>query len=167
MTASSVRVDVVDPADPRVHAALTAYLDEVDATLAGGYRPGPDDLAPYREPSGVFLLATRSGGDLDGQVLGCGALRDLGDGTAEVKRMWVDGRARGTGLGRRLLATLEEHAQRLGRRRVRLDTNDRLAAALALYRSAGYVEVPRYNDNPHARHWFEKTLDDAGPGSRT
>ncbi|WP_370188576.1 GNAT family N-acetyltransferase [Aeromicrobium sp.] len=163
-TVPSVRLDVVDPDDPRAHAALTSYLGEVDATLADGYAPGPDDLDPYRGPTGVFLLATAGGGELDGEVLGCGALRDLGDGSAEVKRMWVDARARGTGLGRRLLATLEEHARALGYRRVRLDTNDQLVAALTLYRSAGYAEIERYNDNPHARHWFEKafgTADDA------
>lgn len=165
-TVPSVRLDVVDPDDPRAHAALTSYLAEVDSTLAEGYAPGPDDLDPFREPSGVFLLATAQGGALDGEVLGCGALRDLGDGSAEVKRMWVDGRARGTGLGRRLLSALEEHARRLGHRRVRLDTNDQLVAALALYRSAGYAEVGRYNDNPHARHWFEKPLGTAHPDER-
>jgi hypothetical protein len=31
--------------------------------------------------------------------------------------------------------------------------------ALQLYRSSGYHEIARYNDNPYAQHWFEKDLD--------
>jgi ribosomal protein S18 acetylase RimI-like enzyme len=41
---------------------------------------------------------------------------------------------------------------------VRLDTNKALPEALRLYRSAGYREIARFNDNPYAHHWFEKTL---------
>ena len=41
---------------------------------------------------------------------------------------------------------------------LRLDTNQSLREALLLYRSSGYREIPRFNDNPYAHHWFEKTL---------
>jgi len=42
---------------------------------------------------------------------------------------------------------------------VRLDTNGSLGEALRLYRDCGYREIPRYNHNPYAQHWFEKTLN--------
>lgn len=76
--------------------------------------------------------------------------------------MWVDESARGLGLGRRLLIELERHAWEHGARIVRLETNKSLIEAISLYRSAGYVEVPRFNDEPYAHHWFEKPLTRAG-----
>jgi ribosomal protein S18 acetylase RimI-like enzyme len=72
--------------------------------------------------------------------------------------MWVAPRVRGLGLGRRLLRELESHARGAGARSVRLETNRSLIEAIALYRSAGYVEVPAFNDEPHAHLWFEKPL---------
>jgi hypothetical protein len=45
-----------------------------------------------------------------------------------------------------------------GSRAVRLDTNETLTEAIAMYRSAGYDEVDAFNDEPYAHHWFEKTL---------
>ncbi len=72
--------------------------------------------------------------------------------------MWVAESARGLGIARRLLTALEADALRSGARAVRLDTNRRLVEAIAMYRSAGYVEVPAFNNEPFAHHWFEKTL---------
>ena len=66
--------------------------------------------------------------------------------------------ARGYGLGRRLLETLEECARDRGADKAHIETSAVLNEALALYRSAGWVEVPRFNDEPFADHWLEKTL---------
>ena len=67
-------------------------------------------------------------------------------------------RARGLGVGRRLLAELESQARAHGVRTLRLETNRSLTEAIALYRSSGYREVPAFNDEPYAHHWFEKRL---------
>ena len=72
--------------------------------------------------------------------------------------MWVAESVRGVGLGRQLLAELERLAAAAGVRVVRLETNKALTEAINLYRSAGYVEVPAFNDEPYAHHWFEKRL---------
>ena len=77
---------------------------------------------------------------------------------AEVKRMWVAPSARGLGLGRRLLGAVEEQARARQVRTLRLETNRALVEAIALYRSAGYEEVPAFNDEPFAHHWFQKRL---------
>jgi ribosomal protein S18 acetylase RimI-like enzyme len=69
--------------------------------------------------------------------------------------MWVAPSARGLGVGRRMLAELEAHANADV---VRLETKGSLAEAIALYRSAGYAEVAPFNDEPYAHHWFEKRL---------
>jgi ribosomal protein S18 acetylase RimI-like enzyme len=60
------------------------------------------------------------------------------------------------GLGRRLLAELEGRAAAAGAQAIRLETNESLAEAIALYRSAGYEEIAPFNDLPWAHHWFEK-----------
>jgi len=79
----------------------------------------------------------------------------------ELKRMWIAPGARGLGVGRRLLSALEGEARRRGATAVRLDTNRNLTEAIALYQSAGYVEIPAFNDERYATHWFEKQLDGA------
>jgi len=95
---------------------------------------------------------------LRGDPVGCGALRFGDAGVTEIKRMWLSQSVRGLGLGRRLLGELERHAHDHGARLVRLDTNHVLAEAIALYRRAGYAQVPAFNDERHADHWFEKRL---------
>jgi ribosomal protein S18 acetylase RimI-like enzyme len=72
--------------------------------------------------------------------------------------MWVARSARGLGLGRRLLAELEEHAARNGATVVRLETNRALTEAISLYRSAGYAEVEPFSREKYAHHWFEKAI---------
>ena len=72
--------------------------------------------------------------------------------------MYVVPDARGRGLARRLLAAIEDAARELGYERVRLDTGASQPHARALYESAGYHEVPDYNDNPYAAYHAEKLL---------
>jgi GNAT superfamily N-acetyltransferase len=135
---------------------MTAYFAELDRRFDGGFDPGDglaDEAATMRPPYGGFLLA-RS----EGEVVACGGVHALGDGVAEVKRMWVHDDWRGAGLGTRVLRALEDEARRLGHRRVRLDTNGTLVEAVAMYERAGYRHIGRYNDNPYAQAWFEKDL---------
>jgi GNAT superfamily N-acetyltransferase len=72
--------------------------------------------------------------------------------------MWIAPEARGLGLGRRLLETLESSAREGGAHLAHIETSAVLTEALSLYRSSGWVEVPPFNDEPFADHWFEKTL---------
>jgi ribosomal protein S18 acetylase RimI-like enzyme len=98
-----------------------------------------------------MLLAT-----LSGEPVGCGALWFHPGEPPDIKRMWVSPQARGLGLGRRLLAELEA---RVEGGVIRLETNRALVEAIAMYRSAGYVEIEPFNDERYAHHWFEKRLD--------
>lgn len=148
-----------EPSDSdHVAALLNRYFGELAARFPGG--PDGFDLtriaAPatdFSPPHGMFLVAR-----LDGKSVGCGAVRALDAGSAEIKRMWVDPAARGLGIGRSLLRALESAAAELGCRTVRLDTAAYLTEALPLYRSAGYSDIPAYNDNPYSAHWLEKRL---------
>lgn len=152
LTASLVQVGTEDPAAPAARHCLREYAAELDARFETGFDAGRSvlpDPSVLRPPAGLLLVAR-----LHGEPVGCGGLV-FHDGYAEIKRMWVAESARGLGLGRRLLDELERRA---GRSLVRLDTNGALTEALAMYRSSGYREIPRYNDEVHAQHWFEKTV---------
>ena len=81
-----------------------------------------------------------------GESIGCGALRLLEPGVAELKRMFVRRPFRGKGFGRHLLEQLERRAQDAGIHTLRLETGWMLADALSLYRAAGYTEIPLYGE---------------------
>lgn len=156
MRAASVVVEPADPASADARACIEAYLHELAQRFESGFDPSRGPSADPRElvpPSGVLLLAR-----LDGEALGCGALKALGDGVGEIKRMWVAPAARGLGIAQRLLDVLEQQANSMALHTLRLDTNRTLLEARALYARNGYVEIPAYNDNPYADHWFEKRL---------
>jgi DNA-binding MarR family transcriptional regulator/GNAT superfamily N-acetyltransferase len=154
LRAGAVAVEPVDPNRADAQACIAAYVQELQGRFASGFDPSrgptaePRDLLP---PSGLLLLAL-----LEGEAIGCAALKVLAPGVGEIKRMWVRGDARGLGIGRRLLVALEAHAVEMGLSVLRLDTSNSQTEALALYRSSGYVEIAPYNDNPYANHWFEK-----------
>ena len=107
----------------------------------------------YLFSAGLLLLAY-----LHGEAVGVGALKNHPGEPCEIKRMWVSPGARGLGVGRRLLERLEAEARRNGAEIAHIETNHNLTEAIALYRSAGYAEVRRFNDEPFADHWFEKPL---------
>ncbi len=146
-----------EPADSADAAAcLRRYMAELDERFDIGFDPDaalplePEAISP---PRGVLLLARR-----DGEPVGCGAVKFLADGLAEIKRMWISPSARGLGLGRRMLVELEDRAAEEGCTRVQLDTNGTLVEAIAMYRAFGYVEVAPFNDDPHATLWFARSL---------
>ena len=157
LTAALVEFEVVDPGHRHATSSLREYFAELRERFDGGFDPAlslAPDASPFRPPQGAFVVATQRG-----EPIGCGGLRFTDDGSAELKRMWVAPAARGLGVGRRLLGELEARAAAGGARTVRLETNQALTEAVAMYRSAGYREVAPFNDEHYAHHWFEKDLD--------
>jgi DNA-binding MarR family transcriptional regulator/ribosomal protein S18 acetylase RimI-like enzyme len=156
LRASQVTIDVESPDSADARWCLEQYYATLAERFETGFERGralPAGAAEMSPPRGVFLVAR-----LHGDPVGCGGLKGYADAAPDIKRMWVDPRARGLGLGRRLLRELESHARAMGARSVRLETNRSLTEAITLYRSSGYVEVPAFNDEPHAHLWFEKQL---------
>ena len=156
LTSAAVEIRPVDPNHPDARQCFRAYFAELDGRSESGFDPAagisaePHELTP---PAGLpaHRLPPLGGGGLRrGQAPSRRA--------TEIKRMWVSSAVRGLGLGRRLLAELEALAAESGARATRLETNRALVEAISLYRSAGYREVPAFNDEPFADHWFEKTL---------
>ncbi len=154
--ASSIVVERVAPGSAEATAAVQRYFAELSARFPNGFDPGDaatSDVAELAAPHGSFLVA-RGGA----AVVACGGVQPWRGDIGEIKRMWVDPRWRGRGVGARMLAALEDEARRLGFVRVYLDTHATLTAAIAMYAGAGYQVIERYNDNPYAERWFAKTL---------
>jgi DNA-binding MarR family transcriptional regulator len=156
LRAAGVRIDRVDPAEESARWCVLRYFAELDRRFERGFDPGDsipledEELVP---PRGAFLVAS-----VDGEPVACGAVKRIEGEVGYVKRMWVAEGSRGLGLGRRMLAALEAQARELGLTILRLETNRTLAEAVRLYRSSGYEEVPPFNAEPYAQHWFEKHL---------
>jgi ribosomal protein S18 acetylase RimI-like enzyme len=158
---AGIRVEVVEGGAPDALACLDAYAADLDARFPEGF-----DKAALVRPeevsgdAGAFLVAYE-----EGRPVGCGALRRLEPGVGEIRHVWVSAGARRLGLARRLLDGLEGQARERGLDVVRLDTHAVLTEAQAMYRACGYTEIPRYDDNPYAGHWFEKRLSGEGAGT--
>jgi GNAT superfamily N-acetyltransferase len=135
MTPAVIAAEPIDSADARaLMAALDAHLSE---RYPPEQRFGPNIRAEQTEAGrGVFLVAR-----VEGRPVGCGAIRLLGGGDAEVKRMWVDPALRGQGVARAVLARLEEKALELGATRLVLETGIHQTEAIGLYRSGGFETV--------------------------
>jgi GNAT superfamily N-acetyltransferase len=162
MTSDSIaiaRASLVSPESLALIGALNAELS------AAHPEPGAChfqlDPAEVTGDRGVFLIIYR-----EGEPVGCGALRVLDDETGEFKRMYVVPAVRGNGLGKRLVAALEAEAGALGVRRLVLETGVRLTAAVALYRSMGFEQIPLYGEylsSPDTSLCMGKDLTVAAP----
>ncbi len=156
LVAASVQITAADPEHLGAQYCLAEYVAELNRRSTRGFDPSVGATAlPHevRPPSGQFFVAY-----LHGEPVGCGAVKHHLDAPAEIKRMWIAPQARGLGLGRRLLETLEACARAGGARVAHIETSAVLTEALSLYRSTGWVEVPPFNDEPFADHWLKKEL---------
>lgn len=155
LMASLVAIEPCHPGEPGARACLRAYARELAARFDSGFDPDSSGVDDHEvvPPAGLFLVAT-----VGSEAVGCGAVRLPSGEPAEIKRLWVSPSVRGLGVGRRLLDELERHAAAAGADSVRLDTNRSLTEAIQLYRRSGYREIPPYNRNPYAHHWFAKSL---------
>ena len=101
----------------------------------------PGDYVP---PDGRLLLASHNG-----ELAGCIALRKIGEGVCEMKRLFVRDAFRGQGIGRNLVGFVIRAATEIGYERMRLDTlPPKMNDAIKLYRSFGFKEIEAYYDNP-------------------
>jgi DNA-binding MarR family transcriptional regulator/GNAT superfamily N-acetyltransferase len=156
LTTSLVEIKPVDPEHPDAQRCLAEYVAELNRRSERGFDPSVGATAlPHevRPPAGRFFVAY-----LHREPIGCGAVKYHSRAPAEIKRMWLAPSARGLGLGRRLLKELEQSARDEGARVAHIETSSVLLEAISLYRSAGWVEVPPFNEEPFADHWFEKRL---------
>jgi len=150
-------VDIVGEAfDTPVSAKLVADYVAAIKAMYPWWTPevGPGMTARDVEPpTGRWLVAYR-----DGRAVGCGGLKRIDERTAEIKRIYVTPDARGAGVARALLRSLEQASTHAGYEVVRLDTGPEQQASVKLFSSSGYEPIGDYNGNPVAAYWFEKRL---------
>ena len=153
-----IRTEAAD--GPVARALFEQYIALVRARVGAQFVPVERIFASEEAFTGAgagFLVAY----DAAGEPVGCGALRALGDGPGigEIKRMFVVGRARGAGHGRRLLQALERLAAEHGHRAVRVLTTEVLSEACALYEAEGYEPIERIERaGEPVEIWMEKAL---------
>ena len=104
-----------------------------------GFEPDPAFDSDLDDPAATYAALWIA--EDCGNVVGSVALRDLGDGAVELKRMYLRADARGRGLGRQLLVTALDWARANEKRTVRLDTSERMVAAQRLYEANGFERV--------------------------
>lgn len=134
----SLSISLESPNQP----GIIRIVEMSDAYMASLYPAESNhllDIAQLERPGVWFLVARR-----DGEIIGCVALVDAGDGTAEIKRMFVDPQARGLKVGRRLMEALEDLAREKGLSAIRLEAGISQPEALGLYRAFGYREIPPF-----------------------
>ncbi|MCR9256708.1 MAG: GNAT family N-acetyltransferase [Alphaproteobacteria bacterium] len=144
------------PASDEARWCVGQYFEELSRRFGNGFDPSVSNPADEKDlvpPAGYFVLA-----HIDGDPVGCGALKRVDSETAEIKRMWTSDTARRRGVARKILRKLETLAEEAGFTTLHLETNETLREAQALYRNEGYREVDAFNDEPYAHHWFEKRL---------
>jgi DNA-binding MarR family transcriptional regulator/N-acetylglutamate synthase-like GNAT family acetyltransferase len=149
-------LEEIDPRRDDARYCLAEYYAELASRFANGFdvsRSRDPDARDMIRPRGAFLVALS-----DGFPVGCVGLKGGGGETAEIKRLWVAPTARGLGLARRLMQAAEDVARALSVKILRLDTNSALPEAQQLYRSSGWNEIGRFNDDPYPDTFFEKCL---------
>jgi DNA-binding MarR family transcriptional regulator len=156
LRAAGVVIERVDPGTPAAQWCWAQYFAELDRRFPRGFNPGTSlavDDRDFVPPRGSFLVAS-----IDAETVAGGCVKKTAPRVGWLKRMWVADTARGLGIGRRMLEALEAEARTLGITLLQLETNKTLHEAIAMYRSAGYRQVPAFNAEPYATHWFQKRL---------
>ncbi|GAK69469.1 putative acetyltransferase [Agrobacterium rubi TR3 = NBRC 13261] len=140
-----VAITLESPRQPEI----VRLLEMSDAYAASLYPPESNhlvDIATLEKPNVSFFAARN-----DGEIVGCCALVEAGDGTAEIKRMFVDPQARGLKIGKLMLDALVELGRQRGVTAIRLETGISQPEAIGLYHKAGFVDIepfPPYKPDP-------------------
>jgi GNAT superfamily N-acetyltransferase len=152
---TSVRVEALDPTDPRSQSAITQFLNEM-VDRVGADVLEIDVAQEAREDSGknFFVVAL----DDRDNVVGCGSLRQIEVRVGQIRRMWVNPVLRGHGIGRRLLSALEGAAAVAGFEFIRLEVYEALNEALLLFETSGYVQVDPWEESPPDLKAYQKQL---------
>ena len=126
-------------------ALIDSYFDDADYETELRSLPGY-----YAPPAGALLVA-----ELDGKIVGCVALKQLDGERCEMKRLFVDPAAHGSGAGQALARAIVERGKALGYAKMMLDTGPKQVEAQTLYRKLGFRDAaPYYEMSPALTDWL-------------
>ena len=140
------KVTTEGPALESIKSLFKAYLGELNEDLCFQSFDSEIDnpLYKYSAPTGALFIAL-----YNATPVGCIALQPLPEaGTCEMKRLYVNPEYRKLGIGDALVNALLQEAKILDYTLMKLDTLDRLQAAIKLYQKFGFETVNAYYDNP-------------------
>ncbi len=138
---------------------ILEMVEKLDELMNELYPPESTHLTPPEELSAGAnrLFAAK----VDGKLMGCGAIRVVGQDYAEIKRIFVDPSSRGLGLAKAILNRLESESRLLGLREMKLETGTSQPEAIRLFERCGYAQCPAFGDypknDPHS-YFMQKTL---------
>jgi ribosomal protein S18 acetylase RimI-like enzyme len=150
---------VISAYDPSVQSTLESFFEEVwrDSLFPFDPSRAHADLrripAEYQADGGGFWLVR-----VEGRIVGTVAVRRLPNNIAEIKRLNVRKEYRAQGIGASLLRYAIRSATETGFAKIRLDTIRNTGPAVRLFQRHGFLEIPRYNDNPDANLFMELAL---------
>ena len=161
-----MRLRATDLADPVARALIFRQWTEICERYDSPAPCGEESAMPtgsFAEPAGAFLV-----GEVEGVPVACGGVRACEDGppgVGEIKRMYVEPTMRGCGLGRLLLAALEDEGRRLGYERLWLETGTAQPEALRLYETGGWIPIPKYGEYKHEEdsRCYQRAIGPPGP----
>lgn len=131
----TVTITIEPPRQPEI-LRLLELSDAYAASLYPAESNHLVDVSMLEKDTVSFLVARK-----DGSIVGCCALVEAADGTAEIKRMFVDPEARGLKIGKLLMDALIERGRELSLSAIRLETGIHQPEAIGLYRRYGFVEI--------------------------
>jgi ribosomal protein S18 acetylase RimI-like enzyme len=152
---TSVRIEALDPTDPRSQAAVTQFLNEM-VERVGADVLEIDVAQEAREDSGknFFVVAL----DDRDNVVGCGSLRQVELKVGQIHRLWVNQVLRGRSIGRRMLSALEGAGAVAGFEFIRLEVYEALTEAVLLFETSGYTQVEPWEVSPPDLKAYQKQL---------
>ena len=166
MDTSAIELLCVDdpPTRDAARSLIAEYLSWIASSAAERYglsfdaeamlRSDLDERSKFYPPDGRFYVVRYASA-----YVGVGCLKRLSRTVAEIQRMYVQPHLRGMGAGRRLVERLLADARAIGYHAVRLESLKFLAAAHALYRSVGFVEITPYAESSMRGYQAEEKLE--------
>lgn len=152
---TSVRVEALDPTDPRSQAAINQFLNEM-VELVGADVLEIDVAQEARDDAGhSFFVAALDDRD---NVVGCGSVRQVAPNIGQVRRLWVNPVMRGRSIGRRMLSALEGAGAVAGFDFIRIEVYDALSQAILLFETSGYMRVEPFEESPPDLRAYQKQL---------
>jgi ribosomal protein S18 acetylase RimI-like enzyme len=137
---------------------IVAYVQWLNQDLC--FQDIDDELSyfpkKYSEPEGTFLIAKEND-----EVIGCVGIKKLENSICEMKRLFVNDRYRGGGIGKKLVEMITGEAKLKHYEKMRLDTLNTMEEALNIYRKSSFYEIEPYYNNPaDGVVYLEKILQD-------
>lgn len=143
-------IRTIDAATPEHIQIVSEMMLEYSEWLGFdlGFQGFEEELASlpgkYAPPDGALVLAY-----IDNKPVGMVAMRPVGAGACEMKRLFVRPEGRGSGIGRRLVVEIMHRARAAGFSKMRLDTvAGKMDKAIGLYREFGFEEIAPYYVSP-------------------